>query len=103
MVTHITGTISYQVYSKTSHKQPLNKKTKIGFQGKLSLNAGQKYYRMLCGEYFALLSTFIQLSSVIKIFVLSTFEWPLMSGFTEERYFQGEIKIMFVHTGDTSF
>ena len=34
-------------YSKTCLKQPLKKKTKIGFQDRLSLNAGQKYYRML--------------------------------------------------------
>ena len=34
-------------YSKTCLKQPLKKKTKIGFQDRLSLNAGQKYCRML--------------------------------------------------------
>ena len=30
----------------------------------------------------AILSTFIKLSSVIKIFVLPIFEWPLYTGFT---------------------
>ena len=30
-------------YSKTCLKPPLKKKTKIGFQDQLSLNAGQKY------------------------------------------------------------
>ena len=34
-------------YSKTCLKWPLKKKTKIGFQDRLSLNAGQKYCRML--------------------------------------------------------
>ena len=34
-------------YSKTCHKRPLKKKTRIGFQDRLSLNTGQKYCRML--------------------------------------------------------
>ena len=34
-------------YSKTCLKWPLKKKTKIGFQDRLLLNAGQKYCRML--------------------------------------------------------
>ena len=34
-------------YSKTCFKQPLKKKTEIGFQDRLWLNADQKYYRML--------------------------------------------------------
>ena len=34
-------------YSKTCLKWPLKKKTKIGFQAGLLLNAGQKYCRML--------------------------------------------------------
>ena len=33
------------------------KKTKIGFQDQLSLNAGQKHCRMLKGEHSAILST----------------------------------------------
>ena len=63
-------------YSKTGLKQPLKKKTKIGFQDRLKLNAGQKYCRMLQGEgeHSALLSTFIKLLHVIKIFVLSILE-----------------------------
>ena len=74
-------------YSKTCLKQSLKKKTKIGFQGKLCLNAGQKYCRMLQGEHSAILSTFIKLPSVIKIFVLSIFEWPLKTGFTVRKSF----------------
>ena len=47
-----------------------------------SLNAGQKYCRMLQGEHSAKLSTFIKLSFVTKIFVFSIFEWSLKTGFT---------------------
>ena len=35
------------MYSKTCLKRPLQKKTEIGFQDRLLLNAGQKYCRML--------------------------------------------------------
>ena len=59
------------VYSKTYYMRPLKEKTKIGFQDSLSLNAGQKYCRMLKGEHSATLCTFIKLPFVNKIFVLS--------------------------------
>ena len=42
-------------YSKTCVKRPLSKRQKIGFQDQLSLNAGQKYCRMLHGERSAIL------------------------------------------------
>ena len=71
-----------KLYSKTCLKQPLSKRLKIVFQDQLSLNAGQKYCRMLQGEHSAILSTFIKLLFVIKISVLSIFEWPLKTGFT---------------------
>ena len=48
---------------------------KIGLDDRLSLNAGQKYCRML-------FLAFIKLPFVIKTFVLSIFEWPLKTGFT---------------------
>ena len=54
----------------------------MSFQAQLSLNAGQKYCRMLQGEHSAILSPFIMLPFVIKIFVLSIFEWPFKTGFT---------------------
>ena len=44
------------------------------FQDQLSLNAGEKYCRMLQREHSAILSTFIKLPVVIKTFVLSIFE-----------------------------
>ena len=69
------------MYSKTCLKRPLKKKTKIGFQDRLSLNVGQKYCRMLQREHSAILSTFIKLPFAIKTFVLSCFEWPLKTGF----------------------
>ena len=69
-------------YSKTCLIQPLSKRQNIVFQDQLSLNAGQKYYRMLQWKHSAILSTFIKLPFVIKIFVLSFFEWPLKTGFT---------------------
>ena len=48
----------------------------VTIQDQLSINAGQKYRRMLQREHSAILSTFIKLPFVIKIFVLSIFEWP---------------------------
>ena len=47
------------------------KRPKIGFQDRLSLNAGQNYCRML-----------IKLPFVVKTFVLSIFEWPFVTRFT---------------------
>ena len=50
-IVYIEGTqviISKNIaYNKTCFKRPLKNNTKIGFQGRLSLNAGQKYCRML--------------------------------------------------------
>ena len=71
------------VYSKTCVKRPLSKRPKIGFQDQLSLNAGQKYCRMLQGEHSAILLTFIKLPFVIEIIVLSIFEWSFYTGFSE--------------------
>ena len=48
------------IYSKTCLKGPLKKRPKISFQDRLSLNAGQKYCRMLQGEHSAILMTFIK-------------------------------------------
>ena len=48
-------------YSKTCLKWPLKKKTKIGFQDRLSLNAGQNIAEFSKGEHSAILTTFIKL------------------------------------------
>ena len=69
-------------YSKTCVKPPLSKRRKIGFQDQLCLNAGQRYCRMLQMEHSAILLNFIKLPFVIKIFVLSIFEWLFYTGFT---------------------
>ena len=55
---------------------------KLNFQDQLSLNAGQKYCIM---EHSAILSTFIKLPFVIKIFVLSILEWLFYTGFTVQK------------------
>ena len=59
----------FLIYSKTCVKRPFTKRPKIGFQNQLSLNADQKYCRMLQGKHSAILLTFIKLPFVIKIFV----------------------------------
>ena len=78
----VAPVILLETYSKTCVKGPLSKRPQIGFHDKLSLNAGQKYCRMLQGEHSAILLTFIKLPFVIKIFILSIFEWPFYTGFT---------------------
>ena len=77
----------YLRYSKICLKQPFKRRPKIGFQDPLSLNAGQKYCRMLQGEHSAsaILWNFIKLPFVIKIFVLYIFEWLLKTAFSECR------------------
>ena len=47
------------------------------FQDQLSLNAGQKFCRMLQCEHSAILSTYIKLHFLINIFLLPIFEWLL--------------------------
>ena len=82
-------------YSKTCVKQPLSERPQIGCLDQLSLNAGQKYCRMLQGEHSAILLTFIKLTFVIKIFVLSIFEWPFYTGFTVYNNFEDKIVNIF--------
>ena len=69
-------------YSQTCLKLSLIRRPTLVFKTQLSLNAGQKYCRMLQEEHSAILSTFIKLPFVIWIFFLSIFEWPLKTGFT---------------------
>ena len=73
------------IYSNTCVNWPLSKRPKIGFQDQLSLNAGQKYCRMLQREHSAILSTFIKLPIVIKVF-FSIFVWPFYTGSTVSYY-----------------
>ena len=82
-------TTEYTVKPVLFKEATQKRRSKIGFQERLSLSAGQKYNiecrkdcRMLPLEHSAILSTFIKLPFVIKIFVLSIFEWLLKTGFT---------------------
>ena len=59
-----------------------NKTENCFFQDRLSLIAGQKHCGMFQGEHSAILLTFIKLLFVIKIFVLSIFEWHFYTDFT---------------------
>ena len=52
------------------------------FNTDLSLNAGQKYCRMLQREHSAIHLTLIKIPDSIKTFVLCIFKWPLKTGFT---------------------
>ena len=69
---------------------------------KLSLNAGQKYFKMLKGDHSAILSTFIKLPFVIKILfclktcftVLTTHMYFLFCGVRRLIFF---IKVKFFH------
>ena len=63
-------------YSKTCLKQPLKKKTTNWFSKQIVSQCRSKYCRMLPLEHSAILLIFIKLPFVIKIFVLSIFEWP---------------------------
>ena len=74
--------MSFPVYSKTCLNGH-SKKDKNVFQDQLSLNAGQKYCKMLQGELSVILLASIKLPFVIRIFVLSIFESPFYTGFTE--------------------
>ena len=63
----------------------LKRPIKNGFQDRLSLNADQKYCKMLQREHSAILQSFIKLPFVIKTFVVSIFDWPFYTGFTCKR------------------
>ena len=64
------------LYSKTCHERPLKKKTKIVFSRSIIALFRSKVLQNAPGGHSAILSTFI------KIFVLSIFEWLLKTGFT---------------------
>ena len=51
---------------------------------------------MLQGEHSAILLTFIKLPFVMKIFVLSTFEWLFYAGFTVHCIHYGLIRVQSV-------
>ena len=70
------------MYSKTFLKRPLKKKTKIGFQDRLSFKAGQTYCRMLQKSILQYFRPSLSYHLPFKSFILSIFERPLKTGFT---------------------
>ena len=48
---------------------------------------------MLQGEHCVIVLTFIKLPFVIKIFVLSIFEWPFYTGFTAESNIHASVSL----------
>ena len=88
---HVHLYLPRDMYIKACLNCQSQKDYKISFQYQLSRNAGQQYCRMLQGEHSATLLTFIKLPFVIKIFLLSIFEWPFYTGFTV---------YLFVHVGE---
>ena len=82
LLTYVKTWYHILTHVKTFLKRPLKNRQNFGFEEKLSLNAGQMCCRMLQGEHSTTLLTFIKLPFVIKIFVLSVFEWPFYTGFT---------------------
>ena len=101
----VTAIISYYFLNtvKPVYKTETLKRPKIGFQDQLSLNAGQVYFRiflgyanisnivlgmhklpifLLQGENSTILSTFLKIPFVIKIFVLSFLSGHLYTGLT---------------------
>ena len=56
-----------------------------GPKGYTEVSSGGPRQKFLVSIGSAILSTFIKLPFVIKIFVLSIFEWPFYTGFTVHR------------------
>ena len=77
---------SYRPLNKSTVKLVLSSHSKItpqnAFKYQLSLNACQKYCRMLQGEHSEIRLTSIKLPLSIKTMVLSFLKWPFKTGFT---------------------
>ena len=75
------------IYSKNCLKRSLQKKTRIGFQDRLSLNAGQKYCRMLQEsilQYFRpSLSYHLSLRPLFCLFLVGRLRQVLLYVFAE--------------------
>ena len=67
----------------------------LTFQDGLSLNAGQKNCRMLQDSILQYFPPSLELPFVVKIFVLSVFEWRFKTGFTILLYFLHESKFSY--------
>ena len=73
------------------------KKTKIGFQGQLLLNAGQKYCRELQGEHSAILLTYIRARLGYNLSLRSLFCLLLSGHFTQILLYAADIKSRHFH------
>ena len=69
-----------------------NRRSKLTFQYRLSLNAGQKVLQNALLEHSAILLTFIKLPYAFKTFVLFIFEWQLFTLITTD----DKLKTIFV-------
>ena len=72
------------MYNKTCVKRQLSKRPQIGFQDHLSYHLMQVKSIAECsnGSILQYFQPSIKLPFVIKIFILSIFEWPFYTGFT---------------------
>ena len=68
-------------YSKTDLKRPLKMKTKNWFLDQLSLNASQKYCRMLQESILQYFPPSLSYHVYIRPLFCLFFEWPLKTGF----------------------
>ena len=79
----VTGTLrDNSKYSKTCLMRPLKKKTKNWFSRLIIAYCRSNVLQNAPREHSAILSTFIKLPFVYKIFVVSIFESPLKTGST---------------------
>ena len=69
---HIGTSVGFDhALGKTCLKRPLKKKTKIGFQDRILLNAGQNYFRLSLSYHLSLRSLFcLFLSGHLRLFDL---------------------------------
>ena len=77
-----TPILAESAYSKTCLKRPIKKKTKNWFSKPIISKCRSKVLQNALLEHSAILLTCIKLPSVLKICVLSMFEWPLKTGST---------------------
>ena len=66
-------------YSKTCVKQPLSKRPKIGYR-LMQVKSIAEFSKESILQYFR--PSLLKLPFVIKLFVLSIFEWQFYTGFT---------------------
>ena len=71
---------------KTCVKRVLSRTPKIVFQDQLSLNAGQKYAECSNGSILQYFRPSLSYHLSLRLFILSTFEWPFYTGFTANSF-----------------